>query len=471
MQPSEGTTRATPDRTRDLPQRQRPGLQRLRAVLALGYGGLLILLLVSGANALRTLRNLHDAEEQARNRSLERRRVLTTVILSASVYTNNVERILLSEKLLGDSGTVAEVLQRAQEALSAVKAYPTDRTPEEQDLLQHLQGYLLDEEDILRSAKAWDPREFRGRAQQAVSDEIIPRRQQFVTIAQQIELLNDNETVAAQQASFAQFGRLQDRLTRLLVVALTSGLLLAIGSAIYILRLERQERLRYAELAQNREELQELSSRLLDAQETERRSLSRELHDEVGQALGLLLMDVGRLSNQLGSDAKLQEMVQRIKTVAERTVQTVRNMALLLRPSMLDDLGLVSAVEWYAREVSRRGEIEVDVKAENVSETLPDSLMVCIYRVVQEAVNNTQRHAHAKNVVVTLKETATSVQLEVRDDGTGFDAVRTRGMGLLGMEERVKRLGGTIEINSRSGAGTTICAELPLNKAQSGRAV
>jgi signal transduction histidine kinase len=470
MQPPEESTRPEPDHTRDPRQKQRPALGRLRAVLALGYGGLLILLLGSGANALRTLRNLHDVEQQTRGRSLERRRVLTTLVLSASVYTNNVERILLSEKPPDDSGAVAEVLQRAQEALSAVKAYPTDRTPEEQDLLEHLQGYLLDEEDILRSAKAWDPREFRGRAQQLVSDEIIPRRQQFVTIARQIELLNDNETLAEQQASFAQFGRLQDRLARLLVVALTSGLVLAIGSAIYILRLEGQERLRYAELAQNREELYELSSKLLDAQETERRSLSRELHDEVGQALGLLLMDVGRLSNQLGSDAKLQEMVQRIKTVAERTVQTVRNMALLLRPSMLDDLGLISAVEWYAREVSRRGEIEVDVKAENVSETLPDSLMVCIYRVVQEAVNNAQRHAHAKNVTVELKETATSVQVEVRDDGTGFDATHTRGMGLLGMEERVKRLGGTIEINSRPGTGATIRAELPLNKAQSGRA-
>jgi len=470
MQPAKENTKPRHDHLRDVRQKHRPGLRRLRAVLALGYGGLLALLLGSGANALQTLRSLHDAEEQARNRSLERRRVLTTVVLSASVYTNNVERILLSENPPGDSATLAEVLQRAHEALSAVKAYPPDRTPEEQNLLEHLQAYLLDDEDTLQSARAWNAQEFRGRAQQVVSDELIPRRQQFVTIAQQIELLNDNETIAAQQASFAEFGRLQDRLTRLLVIALTSGLLLAVGSAVYILRLERQERLRYAELAQNREELQELSSKLLDAQETERRSLSRELHDEVGQALGLLLMDVGRLSTQLGSDAKLQEMVHRIKTVAERTVQTVRNMALLLRPSMLDDLGLVSAVEWYAREVSRRGEVEVEVKADNVSDTLPDLLMVCIYRVVQEAVNNAQRHAHAKNVTVELRETATSVEVQIQDDGTGFDAKRTRGMGLLGMEERVKRLGGTIAIDSRPGVGTIIRAELPLDTTQSGRA-
>jgi signal transduction histidine kinase len=469
MHTQQGDAKSTPDRTKDVHPDDRPALRRLRAVLALGYGGLLVLLLGSGANALQTLRKLHDAEESARQRSVERRRVLTTVVLSASVYSNNVERILLSEKPPEDDGVTAEVVQRAQEAMSAVKAYPPDTTPEEQNLLADLQASLLEEEDIFRSAKAWNQQEFRGRAQQVVIEELIPRRQQFVTIAQQIELLNDNETLAAQQASFAEFGRLQERLTRLLLVALTSGLVLAIGSAIYILRLERQERLRYAELEHSREELQGLSARLVDAQETERRSLSRELHDEVGQALGLLLMDVGRLSNQLGADAKRQEMVQRIKTVAERTVQTVRNMALLLRPSMLDDLGLVPALEWYAREVSRSSETEVEVKAENVSETLPDPLMVCIYRVVQEAVNNAQRHAHAKNVAVELRQTDSVVQVQIKDDGSGFDGKRTRGIGLLGMEERVKRLGGTITIESQPGSGTTIRAELPLHPAKSGR--
>jgi signal transduction histidine kinase len=452
-----------PDQMPDSHSHDRPALRRLRAVLALGYGGLLALLLGSGTSALQTLRKLHDAETSARQRSLERRRVLTTVVLSASVYTNNIERILLSEKFPEEDDINAEMFRRADDALSAVKASPLGTSPEEQDLLAHLQASLLEEEDIFRSAKAWNPQEFRGRAQQVVIEQIIPRRQQFVTIAQQMEMLNDNETLAAQQASFAEFARLQDRLSQLLFVALTSGLVLAIGSAIYILRLERQENLRYAELARNREELQQLSARLVDAQETERRSISRELHDEVGQALGLLLMDVGRLSNQLGGDAKGQEMVQRIKTVAERTVQTVRNMALLLRPSMLDDLGLVAAVEWYAREVSRSSETQVEVRAANVSETLPDPLMVCIYRVVQEAVNNAQRHAQAKHVTVELKQTDADVQVQIKDDGTGFDGKHTRGMGLLGMEERVKRLGGTISIESQAGTGTTIRAELPLH--------
>jgi signal transduction histidine kinase len=434
----------------------------LRTVLLLSFGGLLALLLYSGANALHTLRKLHDAEESARGRSLERRRVLATVVLSASIYSDNMEELLLSEKPQEGADAAGEVARRADETRAALQTYPADRNSEEQVLIEQLQKYLAEQDSVFRSASGWKPEERRSRAQEVVSEAIIPRRQGCVAIAHKIELLNDAQTIAAKQTSFLEFGKLQDLLTRFLILALTSGLLLAMGSAIYILRLERQAQLRYTELKQSRGELQQLSARLVDAQETERRSISRELHDEVGQALGLLLMDAGRLSNQLGSDEKGQEMVRSIKMVAERTVQTVRNMALLLRPSMLDDLGLVPAVEWYAREMSRRGEIEVEVHAENVSEELPDPLKLCVYRMVQEALNNAQRHAHAKNAVVELKQTGDVIRVSTRDDGSGFDPKRTRGMGLLGMEERVKRLGGTIEIDSRPGAGTTIRAELPL---------
>jgi len=373
-----------------------------------------------------------------------------------------MEELLLSVKPQEDADAAGEVARRADETRAALQTYPADRNSEEQALIEQLQKYLAEQDSVFRSASGWKPEERKSRAQEVVSEEIIPRRQGFVAIAQKIELLNDAQTTAAKQASFLEFGKLQDLLTKFLILALTSGLLLAMGSAIYILRLERQAQLRYAELMQSRGELQQLSARLVDVQETERRSISRELHDEVGQALGLLLMDAGRLSNQLGSDEKGQELVHSIKMVAERTVQTVRNMALLLRPSMLDDLGLVPAVEWYAREMSRRGEIEVEVRAENVSEELPDPLKLCVYRMVQEALNNAQRHAHAKNAVVELKQTGDVICVNTRDDGSGFDPKRTRGMGLLGMEERVKRLGGTIEIDSRPGAGTTIRAELPL---------
>jgi len=151
-----------------------------------------------------------------------------------------------------------------------------------------------------------------------------------------------------------------------------------------------------------------------------------------------------------------------MKSVTERCFQAVRNMALLLRPSMLDDLGLQAALDWLGREVSRSSQMEVSVESENVPEDLPDAYKVCVYRLTQAALHNAVRHSNARNATVRLKYSRQSIQVEVADDGRGFDAARTRGMGLLGMEERVKRLGGIFRIESQLGRGATIRAELPL---------
>jgi len=230
----------------------------------------------------------------------------------------------------------------------------------------------------------------------------------------------------------------------------------------YIIRLERQTHGRYVQLAQSQDELQRLSSRLVDAQETERRSLSRELHDGIGQALGALLVDIGRLSTTLPDDRpEVRTQLDNMKSVAEATLLSVRNIALLLRPSMLDDLGLVAALEWQGREVSRRSEIEVSVESENMPEDLPDEYRICIYRLVQEALNNAVRHSGARNAKVTIEHSAKAITVRVSDDGRGFDPKRVRGLGILGMEERVHRLCGTFTVRSQPGQGVAISADLP----------
>jgi len=177
-------------------------------------------------------------------------------------------------------------------------------------------------------------------------------------------------------------------------------------------------------------------------------------------------MELGRVKAAIPADNyQAQEQLGHIKSVAENTVQTVRNMALLLRPSMLDDLGLVPALEWQGREVSRRGELEVEVHSDNVSDKLPDDYKICIYRLVQEALTNASRHASARNARVEVKQDSQKITVEITDDGKGFDSARQRGLGLVGMEERVKRLGGTLNLTSTPAKGTTIRAELPLASA------
>jgi len=246
----------------------------LRVILLLGFGGLLALLLYSGANALGTLRDLHNTEEAARNRFLDRGRVLSTVILSTNSYSDHMEEFLLSVTP-GDAQNASDddAARQADQARQALQGYPSDRTDEEAALLAQLQNYIAEEDRAFRSAIAWNAEERRLRAQEMIAREILPRRQGIVTIAEKIELLNNQETIAAKQANFVEFGRLQNNLSEFLMLALISGFLLAVVSAIYILRLERQARFRYAELVNSRTELQQLSARLVDAQETERRAI------------------------------------------------------------------------------------------------------------------------------------------------------------------------------------------------------
>ena len=208
-------------------------------------------------------------------------------------------------------------------------------------------------------------------------------------------------------------------------------------------------------------EARALSAQVVQAQEQERRAIARELHDEIGQSLSGLLLDVGKAA-RAGDSSEVQVQLHAIAERAERTVDAVRRMALSLRPSMLDDLGLVAALEWQAREVGHRTGLDVQVQAEDSAGDLPDAYRTCIYRVAQEALQNCARHASAKHVRIGLERVANAVILRVEDDGKGFQVNRTRGLGLLGMEERAAQLRGRVRVRSEPGHGTCVRAEIPL---------
>jgi signal transduction histidine kinase len=238
---------------------------------------------------------------------------------------------------------------------------------------------------------------------------------------------------------------------------------MAAFSTYKILKLETQTRLRYEEVEDARGQLEDLSARLVQAQETERRALSRELHDEVGKSLSAVLVELRNLSAGQGGghDEQFRSHVDTIKRLVEDAVRVVRNMSLLLRPSMLDDLGLIPALKWQARECSKHTSMDVNVAAELNSDDLPDEYKTCIYRIVQEALHNCARHSQATAVRIKVQQGTESLSLTIQDDGVGFDSQQVKGLGLLGIQERVARLAGKYSVHSAPGHGTILSIELP----------
>jgi len=425
--------------------------------------GLFGLMLGSGLAAIRDLDRMHAEEQAARREFFQRTQALSGLCLSIELYSDSVQHYLANDDN-ADEAAIRGNLGRLQNDInSALGSYGYGRHERELLSLRTIEGLFVRQKDLVLQMFAWSADERRRRAPLLVHREVAPLETEILERSDQLRVENDQQLHETDQELLAQFADLQAGLTRSIALSLASGLVLILASMTYILRLERQTRFRYVEVVRSRYELEQLSARLVDAQETERRNISRELHDEVGQTLGALLVDFGRLLAALPeARPELREQVERMKSVAERSVQSVRNLALLLRPSMLDDLGLVAALEWQGREVSRNSETEVDVQSANVSEDLPDDYKVTIYRLVQEALHNAVRHSGARNAWVRVEQDAGRIRVQVADDGRGFDATRTRGLGILGMEERVKRLGGTLAIESQPGRGTTVRAELPL---------
>jgi len=441
--------------------------KKLRRMLLFAFGGLLILMVAAGVESFRSLQRLDALERQANEQFASHNNALLTLVISVHSYNNQIEQFLMPGEAAVSPLSADAVTESGAAARAAVQRYPEDQDPQEQQLLSEITEHLVEQQNSFVRVAGWRLDERLRNGARFLTAEIMPHRMYILQVSQEIASMNAHRLDEANIELAESYERLRSRVAVMLTVSLAAGLLLSLIGALYILRLERQGRRRYEALAESRRELEELSARMESAQEAERRNISRELHDEVGQTLGLLLLEVGQVAKLVpATDQIVQGQIARIKSTAERAVKTIRDIALLLRPPMLDDLGLIPALEWQAREVSRRSDLEVTVDAEDVSGQLPDELKVCIYRVVQEALNNSANHSGAKNARINVTRNGDRIRVQVEDDGRGFDPSRTRGMGLLGMEERARRLNGALAVKSAPGQGTTVTAELPAGHAE-----
>lgn len=222
------------------------------------------------------------------------------------------------------------------------------------------------------------------------------------------------------------------------------------------------------ELLQSRQRLRALSANEEAAMEQERRHIAREVHDELGQALTALKLELSLLQRRFGSDPALADQAQRMSVMVDGTIGVVRHVISNLRPSALD-FGLPAAIEWLAEDFALRWEMPCDVVVSAAEVVLDDLRATAVFRIVQESLTNVARHAHAHQVHITLRTDGPLLQLAIADDGVGFDPAqgqeRGGGFGLLGMRERALKIGARLAIDSRPGGGTTVRLELPLGDA------
>ena len=430
-------------------------------VLSLGFGGLLACIIGAAVGTFVVLGRVRTDEAHTRKAFLDRLGALDQIRAQILVSGTYVRDLLLSPDPSGAAAQTARLNSLERETRATLDAYSRGLEAEEREPFRALQGEIEAYWRVLDRTIAWTPEERARLRYSFFYDELTPRRTTMLQIADRIAAVNERGLTHAEEQLAESSAALRRSLMLTFAIELAGGLLLALLTIGLTLRLERELERRLAENTKAHADLRELSARLVRAQENERRNLARELHDEVGQSLSAILMETENAEFS-ESPQEIRAHLSSIRTMAEKTVNEVRDLALLLRPSMLDDFGLVPALNWQAREMTKRTGLNVVVSADAAADDLPEEHTTCIYRLVQEALNNSARHANASTVEVSVRRENQRVRFTVQDNGAGFDTRFVRGLGLLGMEERVRRLGGQLHIDSHPGRGTTVAAELPL---------
>jgi signal transduction histidine kinase len=432
----------------------------IRSVLV-GFAGLLILMSSLAVDSTLQTRDVSRASAALRKESRNRDALMDQLRNDTYRSATLARDYMLEYDEVVAASQRAELQQLRSRVEQALGRYGDNTPQKERKAFQSLKQQSESYWNSLAPTLNWNRAARRERGETFLRNIIIPGRDEVVQFATQVDALNERVLDAGEEQIESVQARFQTRVRAFSTLALALGGILAIVVVRHVQRLGADANTSFNQVLAARENLRRLSERLLTVQEEERRSLSRELHDELGQTMSAILLEVGKLESAR-ADQIPREGLAALRRLAEENVAKVRNMALLLRPAMLDELGLVPAVCWHVREVARRTGLKVKVIADELDDDLPDSTRICIYRVVQEALNNCVKHSQAREARVVIQRDEGGLSISVQDDGVGFDPAHNKGLGLLGMIERVSGLGGQFHIESQPACGTILSTYFPL---------
>jgi len=432
-------------------------------VAAVGLGSLLLLIAVSMLAASHKAQDIYTQLDKLNTHhhdvDAKLRRLRSDVNLSG-IFVRDYLLDIARDHVPEYRQSLAEFREGNMATLAELRALAEPHENQIRSLQTQLEDYWQTFDPLFD----WTVAEKVFRSASFLRKEVVPRREAVLAIAQEVEELN-NANLAQQRAEVTRrHAAFRDDLRRLLWQSVLLGLVVALTVVFRLRVLERRSEEQRAIAEEAERQTRQLSQRLVATQEEERKNLSRELHDHVAQVLTALRLELGRIERgRSPADTRLGAAVSECKLLVDKMFRTVRDLALGLRPSMLDDFGLRAALEWHARDVTRRYAVDVELNVDGEFDTLPDRHQTCVYRAVQEALTNCLRHAKPHSIQVKVAGHDDGLSVSVADDGIGFDPARRRdGLGLRGLEERVKELDGDMTITSAIGQGTTITMHLPL---------
>ncbi|MGB2713421.1 MAG: ATP-binding protein [Vicinamibacterales bacterium] len=434
-------------------------------VAALGLGGLLLLVVLSLLAASRRAQEIYTQLDQLNTHHREvdtkLRRLRSDMHLSGIFIR---DYLLDPEREHAPDYRIRLAAFRSSN-LTTLEGLRTlsGGTADDNARLASLQAKLEDYWQTFDPLFDWTPAEKLTQSARFLRAEVIPRREAVLAITQEIEQLNNGNLTAQRAEVTRRHGMFRSDLHKLLWQSLLLGLVVAVTAVVRLRVLERRSKVQRAIAEDAERQMRKLSQQLVATQEEERKKLSRELHDHVGQMLTALRMELGRIErSRASSDATVVEAVTAGRQLVDDVMRTVRDLALGLRPSMLDDFGLQAALEWHVRDFTRRFGLQVDLTMDGDFDGLPDQHRTCVYRSVQEALTNCVKHSSCRRIQVKVVERSDNLILSVADDGVGVDRSHRGGLGLRGIEERVRELHGETSIRSEPGEGTVVSVRLPI---------
>lgn len=437
----------------------RPAARKSRYTLLAGFGALLSLLGGLGLYSVRALGRLSRLEVSATSRFLDRARCIEN---SRRLFRDSSGAVAdaLLEQRSPDSRAEAQALQSWRQATGELnRCRRMEGNSPETDLLdRELSGYWTQAEEILLRGR--DANET-GRLK-LLHDKLIPPRDHLLTLFDEI-IWKDR----AQLLHWAEGRAVQVRAEMnavWIVIGITGILWLAVAIVTYthIVKLQKSSDVQYENAVRASEELERLSERLFHVQEVERRRIASDLHDDFGQRMASLILEMGHTAADAGVPpvlrGALEAMVERLRTLS----RDLQAMSRGLHSAVLDKIGLEAAIGSECDTLGRHG-IEVTFEAANVPRKLPENIALTMYRVFQEAAQNALKHSGTDRLHVSLETKGDELLLRVRDYGRGFDAPAAKsGLGMISMRERLRIAGGVLSISAAPGGGALVEARVPL---------